>query len=111
MIYLLKDQFHVLLFLQIHQDQLNNSYKPSLCYLWALCTDIINSHKFQHIIAQIKFFDGRTFGYPPQELNGLKAWLIDSGPEEMKRHLLDEVLFYRYREKAEFESSQLGDLF
>ena len=76
-----------------------------------LSADIINSHKFHHIIAQIKFFDGRTSGYTPQELTALKAWLINSGPEEMKRHLLDEVLFYRYREKAEFESSQLGDLF
>lgn len=72
---------------------------------------LIQSGTFHKLTAQIKFFDGKTSGYSPEELSELEEWLIASDPIEMKRHLLQEVLYYRYRDKAHFENSQLGALF
>lgn len=73
--------------------------------------DFLQSPEFHSVIVQIKFLDGRTSGYSEGELIALKQWLLDSGPEVMKKHFLDEVLRYRYREKSQFANSQLGELF
>lgn len=75
------------------------------------CNAMIQSPVFHNLIAQIKFLDGRISGYSKEELHALRSWLTKNGPAEMKRHLLQEVLLYRYREKERLETSQLGALF
>lgn len=73
--------------------------------------EFLQTPEFLSLVAQIKFLDGRTSGYSEGELIALRQWLKDSGPDAMKKHLLDEVLMYRYREKSQFANSQLGELF
>lgn len=74
---------------------------------------LIGSKPFSSLIAQIKFFDGRTEGYQKQELEELEKWLKEKGPDAMKHHLTTEVLKNRPKElKAFLEgSSQLKQLF
>lgn len=67
--------------------------------------------EFYKMIVQVKFLDGRTSGYSNTELDDLEAWLIANNPVEMKRHMLQDILRFRFREKAAFENSQLGQLF
>lgn len=67
--------------------------------------------EFCKLVSQIKFLDGRTSGYSPNELATLETWFIASGPSEMKRHMMEDILRFRYREKRQFENSQLGELF
>lgn len=72
---------------------------------------LIDTPEFHSYIAQIKFLNGNTSGYKEKELKALAAWLETNDPIEMKRHMLEEVFFYRYRDRELFESSQLGTLF
>jgi Protein of unknown function (DUF3638) len=62
-------------------------------------------------IAEIKFLDGRISGYNPAELEALEIWLRQNNPNEMKNHLLNDILRYRYQDKQLFVGSQLHHLF
>lgn len=62
-------------------------------------------------IAQIKFLDGRTDGYLPEQVEALKEWLEAEGSVRMKEHLLNDILRYRYRDKLRFKGSQLEEIF
>lgn len=73
--------------------------------------DLIQTEDFHRLIAEIKFFDGRIEGYTPEELEALRNWLIASGADAMQRHLLDDILRYRDKDKQAFATSQLGALF
>lgn len=67
--------------------------------------------QFIPLISQIKFLDGRINGYSPQELQALEKWLKGQDPKKMRDHMLNEILCYRYQDKLDFVSSQLGQLF
>lgn len=58
-------------------------------------------------IAQIKFMDGMTNGYSPEEIASLKEWIEQSGKIKMQKHLMDTVLRYRGEDRKDFEGSQL----
>lgn len=66
---------------------------------------------FQPLIAQIKFFDGRASGYTEKELQLLSEWLKQNNPTAMKEHFLNQILRNRYKERLDFEGSQLDTLF
>ena len=72
---------------------------------------VIRTEEFHRLIAEIKFFDGRTEGYTLDEIEALRKWLIASDPRAMQKHLLDEILLYRIKDKQAFATSQLGALF
>ena len=73
-------------------------------------SETLRSPEFKRLIAQVKFFDGRTSGYSEEELNLLKEWLRDKAPA-MREHLLNDILKYRYSDKQLFAGSQLDRLF
>jgi len=74
-------------------------------------TEHLHSPEFTKIKAELKFFDGRTSGYSACELDHLRTWLRQNDPQKMKEHLLNQVLKNRYRDKVEFENSELAKLF
>lgn len=67
--------------------------------------------EFKKMLAQIKFFDGRTSGYSEGELADLAWWLMINDPAEMRDHLLNTILRYRYSDKLAYSGSQLEELF
>lgn len=72
---------------------------------------ILQMPSFQSVIAQAKYFDGRSSTYSEGELQELKKWLIQEGPHEMREHFLNDILRFRYAEKQAFPGSQLDLLF
>lgn len=73
-------------------------------------TPVLQEHTIK-LIAQVKFLDGRTDGYLPEEVKALKEWLTKERPERMKNHLLQEILKYRYSDQLRFKGSQLEEIF
>jgi hypothetical protein len=69
------------------------------------------SPDFYKMLVQVKFLDGRTSGYSDEEIAALEEWINANDPREMKRHMLSDILRFRFREKEAFENSQLGQLF
>lgn len=69
--------------------------------------DALTSEETVRVLAQIKFLDGRTCGYSPQEIESLKQWINKNGKEKMRAHLLEVVLRYRQEERKRFVGSQL----
>lgn len=59
------------------------------------------------ILAQIKFFDGKTSGYSLEEIKSLKQWIALENKEKMRLHMIDTILRYRPDERKRFEGSQL----
>ncbi len=73
--------------------------------------EVIQTPEFKKIKSQIKFFDGQCYGYTAEELNYLREWLVANNPTQMKNHLLNQILRHRYKDKIDFEGSQLQALF
>lgn len=71
----------------------------------------IATDEFRRIIAQIKFLDGQTEGYTPQEAAQLRKWLIENDPRQMKNHFEKEVLKNRADVIEKYPFSQLWKLF
>lgn len=68
---------------------------------------VLVSEEVVAALAQIKFFDGKTSGYSPEEIESLKKWVAFGDKDKMRVHLMDTVLRYRQDERKRFEGSQL----
>lgn len=60
---------------------------------------------FTHLIAQIKFLDGRVDGYTDDELKALEQWLKGQKAAEMANFF--ETTILKYRPETRFKHSQL----
>lgn len=65
--------------------------------------------EFHSLLAQIKFLDGRTDGYTPDELKHLRGWLQANGVEEL--HNFFSLTILKNRPEHRFPHSQLWKLF
>ena len=77
--------------------------------LFDYVNQIVSSQDFISLIAQIKFLDGMTDGYSPEEIEALSSWLQQEDPQRMKDFFCNTIL--KHRPEQRFPHSQLARIF